>query len=158
MSDIRVAWGTATGPTELSSYDRALAGANVHNYNLVTVSSMIPADAPLEVVETAPDLGPVGNKLTVVQSRATVEGPEETAAAGIGWARTADGPGIFYEAAGSDPQSVRYEISDGLDAGLELRDWDATERETIVKSIDGVADGSATAVVIAAYGESESIV
>ena len=49
MSTIRVVWGTASGPTRMSSYDAALAEANVHNYNLVSVSSVIPADTPVEM-------------------------------------------------------------------------------------------------------------
>ncbi|PSP40313.1 pyruvoyl-dependent arginine decarboxylase, partial [Halobacteriales archaeon QH_10_70_21] len=72
MGTIRVVWGTATGPTAMASYDAALAAANVHDYNLVSVSSVIPADATVEVVGEAPDLGPAGERLTVVEGRATV--------------------------------------------------------------------------------------
>jgi len=120
MSVIRVVWGSATGPTATAAYDAALAEANIHNYNLVTVSSVVPADPPLEVVGTAPDLGPVGNRLTVVQSKATVS-PEESepAVAGIGWARSDSGRGIFYEEAGSDHESVSEAIEAGLAAGTE---------------------------------------
>ena len=69
MDTIRIVWGVGDGPTEMASYDAALADAGVHNYNLVTVSSMIPAGAEIEVADTAPYLGPPGNRLTVVQGR-----------------------------------------------------------------------------------------
>lgn len=135
MGLIRVVWGAATAPTELSAYDAALAAANVHDYNLVTVSSVIPANATVEVVGTAPDLGPVGERLTVVQGRATA-GPLDAATgdadpvdagpaiAGLGWSLASDGTGIFYEAAGTDRETVEQTIEDGLAAGRTLRDRD----------------------------------
>ncbi|MFC6863819.1 pyruvoyl-dependent arginine decarboxylase [Halomicroarcula sp. GCM10025817] len=156
MSTIRVVWGTAHGPTELSAYDAALAEAGVHNYNLVTLSSVIPAGPDIEVAGTAPDLGPPGEALEVVQSAATAA-PGERAAAGIGWARTADGPGIFYEVDGEDPDEVRREIREGLAAGRDLREWDFVEETVHVESV-APADDYASAVVLATYGESHPVV
>jgi len=156
MSTIRVVWGTATGPTALASYDAALAEAGVHNYNLVTLSSVIPAGPDIEAVGTAPNLGPPGERLHVVQSAATAA-PGERAAAGIGWARTADGPGIFYEVDGTDPDEVRAEIREGLSAGRDLREWGFVEEEIRVRSVAPEAHHE-SAVVLATYGESEPLV
>ncbi|WP_254279349.1 pyruvoyl-dependent arginine decarboxylase [Haloarcula marina] len=156
MSTIRVVWGAATGPTALSSYDAALAEAGVHNYNLVTLSSVIPAGPAIEVVGTAPDLGPPGEALEVVQSAATAA-PGEQAAAGIGWARTADGPGIFYEVDGTDPEAVRAEIREGLAAGRELREWEFVEQQVRVESV-APEESFASAVVLATYGQSHPVV
>ncbi|WP_129112776.1 pyruvoyl-dependent arginine decarboxylase [Halegenticoccus tardaugens] len=156
MSTIHVARGAATAPTEMASYDAALADANVHNYNLVPVSSVVPAGATVEVVDAAPDLGPAGNRLTVVQARATTAGPGEVAA-GLGWS-TGPGPGLFYEASGGDVDEVAAEIRAGLDAGEALRDWAFTDREVTVEAVDAPAGGYATVVVVAAYGESEPII
>jgi arginine decarboxylase len=156
MSTIRVVWGTATGPTDLASYDAALAEAGVHNYNLVTLSSVIPAGPDLEVVGTAPDLGAPGQALDAVQSAATAA-PGERAAAGIGWARSEDGPGIFYEVEGTDPDAVREEIRAGLSAGRDLRDWAFVEEGVQVRAV-APEDRPATAVVLAAYGESYPVV
>jgi len=152
MSVIRVVWGTASGPTALSSFDTALAEAGIHNYNLVTLSSVIPAEPSIEVVGTAPDLGPVGDELHVVESSATAE-PGERAAAGIGWARSESGRGIFYEVSGEDPEQVREEIEAGLAAGRQLRDWTFVDENVVVRSV--AADGEhASAVVCATYGQS----
>ena len=157
MSTIRIVWGTGTGPTELASYDAALADANVHEYNLVTVSSVIPAAATLEVAGTAPDLGPIGNRLTAVQSRATTSEPGSVSAA-LGWARSESGEGIVYEAAGeTDPDAVRERVSVGLDAGCELRSWSPSLRDVRVVQIDAEPGTYATAVVLAVYGESVPI-
>lgn len=159
MSVLRVVWGSAHAPTAMSAYDAALADGNIHNYNLVTVSSVIPAGPPLEVVGTAPDLGPAGNKLTVVQSKATLApGEDGPAVAGIGWARSESGRGIFYEASGDDATRVRETIQDGLAAGRALRDWDFLDEETLVREASG-SEGAHTALVVCAvYGESTPLV
>jgi len=160
MSVIRVAWGHATAPTALSSFDAALAEANVHNYNLITLSSVIPAEPPVERVGTAPDLGPAGQGLTVVQSHETVEpGSENPAVAGLGWLRSESGRGIFYEVAGTNRADVETAIRDGLAAGRELRDWAFEDEPTVqIETADSEPDEYATAVVVAAYGESEPLV
>jgi len=156
MSTIRVVWGSATGPTALASYDAALAAAGVENYNLLTLSSVIPAGPDIEIAGTAPNFGPPGEGLEVVQSSATAAAGE-TAAAGIGWARTADGPGIFYEVDGTDVDAVREEIREGLAAGRELRDWEFVEEEVYAESV-APAETYASAVVLATYGESHPVV
>jgi arginine decarboxylase len=163
MSVIRVVWGSGTGPTETAAYDAALAGAGVHDYNLVTVSSVVPADPPVEAVGTAPDLGPVGEALTVVQARASVppveagtraDGP---ATAAVGWARSAEGPGVFYEASGRDPEAVRETVTAGLDRGCSLREWEPADREVVVRTADPAPDRHTCVVVCAVYGESRPL-
>jgi arginine decarboxylase len=148
---IHVASGVGTGPTPTAAYDAALAAAGVHNYNLVTVSSVVPADAEVREVTTVPDLGPTGERLWVVQSRA--DGTEGTLAAGLGWA-TGPGPGLFYESAGTDPAAVRERVASGLAAGRGLREWSFDDETVRVAS--ATADGQPTCVVyVAAYGRSE---
>lgn len=169
MEPIRVVRGTATGPTATASYDAALAAAGVENYNLVTVSSVVPGNADVEVVGTAPDLGPAGNRLTVVQARATVEG-RGVACAGLGWSREPSGPGIFYEVADVDSRAadggavtaadalredVAARVRDGLAAGRDLRDWDFEGERVLTETVTGEADAHATAVLLAVYGVSE---
>lgn len=156
MPVIRVAWGTGRGPTETAAYDRALAAANVHNYNLVTVSSVIPADLSVERVDTAPDLGPIGHQLTVVQAESTVAGPGVTSA-GLAWT-TGEGPGLFYESAGpSEPGAVERRVREGIEAGLAFRDWEAPSIETQTASIEADSGEYASSVVVAAYGRARPI-
>lgn len=158
MSVIRMVWGSATAPTETSAYDGALAEANVHNYNIVTVSSVIPAGPAVETVGTAPDLGAAGQQLTVVQARETVApGERGPAVAGIGWARSESGRGIFYEEAGTDAAEVQRRIERGLARGKELRDWAFVEEESVVETATAEADGYTTTVVCAVYGEASPI-
>ncbi len=180
MNTIHVAGGVGVADTAMASYDAALADANLHNYNLVAVSSVVPAEATVERVDEVPDLGSAGNRLTVVEARRTV-GPDDevdfreggragaenagtkraprrrpNVAAGLGWA-TGPGPGLFYEVTGEDSDDVRARIEAGLDAGASLRDWELTDRAVHVETASGSRERYTTAVVIAAYGESEPI-
>jgi arginine decarboxylase len=162
---IRVAWGTGTGPTEMSAYDAALADANLHNYNLVTVSSVIPADADVEAVGTAPDLGPAGNKLTVVEAHAGGAGPRHVSAA-LAWGKhekaaesSSPGPGLFYEVADeTDAADVAERARAGIEAGAELRDWTIENPTVRSVSVEPEPGEFVSAVVLAAYGESEPII
>lgn len=158
---VRVVWGTGTGPTALASYDAALADAGVENYNLTTVSSIVPADVAVEAVGTAPDLGPAGNRLTVVEARVTTDetGPPGTVAtAGLGWT-VGPGPGVFYEVGGRfDGTECRRRLEEGLRAARELRDWDVEATDERIESVETPDAGFASAVVLGTYGASEPIV
>jgi len=150
MTLIRVVWGAAEGPTELSAFDAALAEAGVHNYNLVTLSSVIPAGPDIEVVGTAPDLGPVGDELHVVESSA-VAAPGESVAAGVGWARSESGRGSSTRSTAMtpnrwNPRSARASRPAGN------RDWTFVDEQVVVESATA-ADEYASAVVCAVYGE-----
>lgn len=157
MKTISVVRGTGTAPTAMSAYDAALADANVHNYNLVAVSSVIPGDAAVEFAGTAPDLGPAGNRLTVVEAHANAAGPRHVSA-GLGWTREPDGPGLFYEVADeTDPGDVAARVRAGLDAGRELRDWSFSGERVETASVSADPGEYASAVVVACYGESEPL-
>ncbi|MFB6110554.1 MAG: pyruvoyl-dependent arginine decarboxylase [Halodesulfurarchaeum sp.] len=156
MGAIRVVWGTGHGPTETAAYDAALAAANVHNYNLVTVSSVIPADGTVSRVGTAPDLGPIGHRLTVVQAAATVAGPG-AASAGLAWTPT-EGPGLFYESAGpTEEATIEARIREGIEAGLDLRDWDGDPIQVQTASAAAESGEYVSSVVLAVYGRAEPI-
>ncbi len=180
MDTIHVAGGVGVADTAMGSYDAALAAANLHNYNLIAVSSVVPAAATVKRVEAVPDLGPAGNTLTVVEARRTVSPRDEVdfreggragaedagdtraprrrpdVVAGLGWA-TGPGPGLFYEVTGEAVDEVRDRIHAGLDAGADLREWDLSARNLHIEEATGEPGGFTTAVVIAAYGESESV-
>jgi arginine decarboxylase len=156
MDTIRVVWGTGRGPTEVAAYDAALADANLHNYNLVHVSSIIPAGAEVEAPGDAPDLGPAGDRVTVVEAAASKAGPS-VVSAGLGWA-TGEGPGLFYEAAGgTDAETVETRVREGLDAGQALRDWSIADVSVRTVTIEAEAGEYAAAVVLGVYGDGEPI-
>lgn len=153
---IRVVWGTGSARTEKGSFDRALAAAGVHQYNLRELSSVIPAGAAIEVTGTAPDLGPTGNALDTVVARQTSP-PGTRASAGLGWARGEDGAGIFYEVGDHDPESVAELLRSGVETGCSIRDIDSDGMRTEVVTADARSDRYATAVVLATYGQSKPL-
>jgi len=161
MHVIRVLGGRGAGPTALSSYDAALASVNLHDYNLVRVSSVVPAGVRVEAVGTAPDLGPAGNRLTVVEASATLApGEAGPACAAVGWALPREGAGVLYEGSGTDPEATRRRVEEGLRAARELRgdrDWNGGESGLEPATADPDPERYVTAVVIAAYGESEPV-
>ncbi len=153
---IRIVRGAGTGPTAIASYDAALADAGVENYNLIPVSSIIPATVDVEVVGTAPDLGHAGNRLIVVQARATVEGTGRVTAA-LGWS-TGEGPGVLYETGGEfDESEAKRRIRRGLEHARELREWTFDGEDIDVVSTSTGDAPFATAVVLAVYGDSAPI-
>lgn len=117
--EIAVAAGVGRGPTELSALDAALAGAGVANYNLVTVSSVVPADGQVRVTDRVPDRGPAGHALTVVLAEATAAptesvDPEATAAPVPPADQTATNPADQTTAAGAGPADTEPELVAGL--------------------------------------------
>lgn len=151
---IRLVWGEGTGPTEKSSFDAALADAGLHQYNLRMLSSVVPPEAAIEMVGTAPDLGPTGNVVDVVLAEQTSQRGVR-AAAGLAWARDESG-GVFYEAGNPDPETVTELLRAGIEQGTELRDIDAPV-ETRVVTAEPDAEQYTTAVVAAVYGDSSSL-
>jgi arginine decarboxylase len=154
---IRIVWGTGHGPTPSSSFDTALADANVHQYNLNLFSSVIPEDAAVEAVGSAPDLGATGNKLNVAMARQTSK-PSARAAAGIAWAREdALGPGVFSEESDHDVESVKSLLQSGIEKSIELRDLADPDINEKVVVADPNNNKYTTAVVLAVYGQSKPI-
>lgn len=151
---IRLVWGEGIGPTEKAAFDAALADAGLHRYNLRELSSVVPADVAIETPGTAPDLGPTGNVVDVVLAEQTSQ-PGARAAAGLAWARD-DSGGVFYEAGNPDPETVTELLRAGIEQGMALRDLDAPV-ETRVVTAEPAAEQYTTAVVVAVYGESSSL-
>jgi arginine decarboxylase len=158
MEPIRIVWGTGTGPTPLAAYDGALSAANVHEYNLVALSSVIPPEATIKRAGTAPALGTVGDQLTVVE--ASTEAKAGPLSAALGWALREDGSGIFYEAsATAGPESVKDTVLEGIRSGMDRRS--GTFDEPTVEVVSTVADESspacASVAVLAVYGTGDAL-
>jgi arginine decarboxylase len=153
---IRIVRGTGRAKTAKASFDAALAAANVHQYNLRTLSSVIPAAVPVEVVGTAPDLGPTGEAIDVVLARQTSP-PGATAVAGLAWVRGEDGAGIFYEAEDHDAETVRRRLRAGIEHGCALRGLAERSMQTEITTADPEPETYTTAVVAAVYGESTAL-
>jgi arginine decarboxylase len=154
---IRITYGSGSGPTKISSYDAALYDAGICNYNLVSVSSVIPEGSEVELVTEMPDLGPIGGRLWVVQARTTIGIKGERAVSGLAWV-TGDNAGIFYESSGGiSKNNVLEELIQGIDACKKLRGWNFGETKIKIHSSEPNKTGFSTSIVVGVYGKSESM-
>jgi arginine decarboxylase len=109
LLDITVRTGTGSGRTLLSAFDHALLDAGVANFNLVTLSSVIPPHGRVRLDRTRL-AGGHGDRLYCVLSQAHADHPGEIAWAGLGWTTDATGGGLFVEHHGGSEESVLEQI------------------------------------------------
>ena len=123
--EIHIASGVGEGPTKLSAFDSALHAAGVANYNLLTLSSVIPANSKLVVHTNEPIRKPPGewgDRLYVVKAELRVDTPNAEAWAGVGWVQDRKtGRGLFVEHAGGNKEAVHRDIDQSLAALLAIR-------------------------------------
>lgn len=95
---ITVIKGAGEGTTPLSAFDSALKDAGVYNYNLITLSSVIPPKTTVEkkMSYKTPE-GEWGHKLYCVMAEERSERTGKFIAAGVGWYQLEDGRGLFVE-------------------------------------------------------------
>lgn len=112
--EIKIVCGVGSGKTILSSFDSALKDAGVYNYNLITLSSIIPPGSKVNKIRRykTPYLE-YGHKLYVVKAEYRSEEAGKFIAAGIGWYQLEDGRGIFveHEIKGETKVAVESEIN-----------------------------------------------
>jgi arginine decarboxylase len=108
--EIFVTTGTGEGPTAIAAFDAALIDAGVENYNLIYLSSVIPAGSIVRrgKYSTPPD--EFGYRLYVVMSRHDELHKGKMAWAGVGWTQTDNGRGLFVELHGSTRSQVEGDI------------------------------------------------
>jgi arginine decarboxylase len=112
------------GATALSAFDAALDNAGIGNFNLLQLSSVIPAGSSIHDLDGAPATvtGEWGDRLYVVMAKAEVEALGEEAWAGIGWVQQEDSlKGLFVEHHGPAKHDLQSEITNSLGSMCERR-------------------------------------
>ncbi len=147
--DITVRSGSGTGRTLLSAFDNALQGAGVADFNLVTLSSVIPPASRIRNVAGVLS-GGHGDLLFCVRAQAFAERPGDEAWAGLGWCVDETGGGLFVEHHGDSEQSVVEQIE------LSLADMNTKRGGGYGPVYMALASAQSTglpvcAVVVAAY-------
>jgi len=115
---IQVAAGIGRGPTTLAAFDSALLQAGAANFNLITLSSVIPLGSEVVSLEAGalPD-GKWGDRLYVVMAEQREERIGHEAWAAIGWVRdAATGCGLMVEHYGESRTYVERAVEASLDA------------------------------------------
>jgi arginine decarboxylase len=115
---ITVAGGIGFGPTKLAAFDAALREADLDNFNLITLSSVIPSAATIVRADGRGTVsGKWGDRLYVVMAQLRVDTRYEEAVAGLGWIQeSGNGRGLFVEHVGHTEREVRRDILATLDS------------------------------------------
>jgi arginine decarboxylase len=112
---IRVFGSVAEAPTALAAFDRALQAGEVHDTNLVMLSSIIPPDTEVVRSSADPQEFTPGDRLWCVMAEERVTVPGTEAWAGLGWANDLDrSGGVFVEAHGHSERQVRFDLEASL--------------------------------------------
>lgn len=149
---ITVTVGRGVGATKLSAFDAALWDAGIGDYNLITLSSVVPVGCEVVEGRHVPLAGQVGWKLYCVLSVAhapMLEQPGNAAWAGLGWAYRPQTGGIFIEEAGT----TREHVVDRIQAAyteMHKRRGDVGPLKTAIAQAPQAAPCSC-AVVVAVY-------
>lgn len=113
---IRVFAATAVGPTPLAAFDRALQVGEVHDTNLVVLSSVVPVGATVVRGKAEPAEFKIGDRLYCVVAEQRAIEPGAEAWAGLGWAVHPEGlGGVFVEGHGHSEHQVRFDLEETLD-------------------------------------------
>jgi arginine decarboxylase len=120
---IQLVSGAGSAPTQLAAFDAALVDAGISNYNLITLSSVIPAGAEIIETDEKPQLsGSWGDRLYQVMAAAEAAALNAEAWAGVGWVVNEEtGQGLFVEHHGHSRDEVERDITSSLAAMVSRR-------------------------------------
>lgn len=155
---IYITTGVGFGKTPISAFDSALKDAGVYNFNLITLSSVIPPGS--EVVFNNIPVKPEewGNKLYCVKAEMRSRDSGRFIGAALGWYQLEGGKGVFveHEEVGETEESVQLsleqEVRNSIKDLCENRNIEFDEKKMGSKiRITQVKEQPASVLVVAAY-------
>ncbi len=153
--NIQIHDGTGMGPTELSAFDQALVNANVANYNLIYLSSILPPGSEVSFgkTDTRPE-GQWGDRLYVVMAQKRTSQRNQEVWAGIGWIQDSKTKrGLLVEHEGHSEAEVKADIQHTLTALAENRDMEFGPQKMHVVGTKCI-DAPVCALVVAVFESS----
>jgi pyruvoyl-dependent arginine decarboxylase len=148
--NISIRTGTSGGSTLLSAFDGALLAAGVGNFNLVTLSSVIPTASRIRHVD-GPLAGGHGDLLFCVRAEAFADAPGDEAWAGLGWVTDETGGGLFVEHHGHSEAAVVELIENSLADMKRFRGGGGYGDVRMTLASAECVDEPVCALVVAAY-------
>lgn len=147
---IYIASGSGTGNTPLAAFHKALHKAGIERYNIIQLSSVVPAGATI-VQDRMPSFphGKPGDRLYCVLVRADTDHRRGRIFAGMGWAFDGKG-GLIVEHTGETREKVSRMISLSLGSVYGAGLSNLTRGEHVV--LADCAETHACAVVAAVFG------
>lgn len=157
--DIKIVKGAGQASTPLSAFDAALKDAGVYNYNLITLSSVIPPGSRVQKSERfeTPE-NEWGHRLYCVMAEERSNEAGKFIAAGVGWYQLDDGRGLFVEhhligdTRVAVESELHFRIKNSIKDLCTFRDINfEEERMKLEVSIDQVKGHPASVLVMAVY-------
>lgn len=147
--EISIRRAIGRGRTPMSAFDDALNKAGVSNFNLIRLSSVIPAQAAIVPGEGRYP-GNHGDRLYCVYAAAFALEPGTEAWAGVGWVRDAEGRGLFIEHEAESEKNLDELVTLSLEDMNERRGghYGPIEKVTVGAEHDG---RPTCALVLATY-------
>ncbi|MCA9312872.1 pyruvoyl-dependent arginine decarboxylase [Candidatus Nomurabacteria bacterium] len=158
---IPITTATGIGETNLAAFDNALTNAGIENRNLIRLSSVVPPNTEIDIVEAPFEDTPGGwgDRLYVVYADQRASKVGEEAWAGIGWVQDpTDNKGLFVEHEGPSEHSVTSDIKFSLNGLLKNRNIEGSDwrRGQEVVGIECTESGLAVcALAVAMYQASD---
>jgi len=148
---IYVTTGTGEGLTPLAAFDAALINAGVANYNLIYLSSVIPAKGVIQRAKYVAPADEYGYRLYLVMARHDEQQQGKSAWAGLGWTQDKDsGRGLFVEMHSSGRAQVEGDIQATLESMIASRPLPYGSIESEIVGIE-CRDKPVCALVVAVY-------
>ena len=146
---ITVRTAIGSGRTPISAFDDALHAANVADFNLITLSSVVPPRSDV-VLTDEPLAAEHGDKLYCVIATANAELRGESAWAGLGWVYDEELGGLFVEHHSGSQESVEELIDLSLEDMARRRGRDFGPAQRVVAGTHCV-DSPVCALAMATY-------
>lgn len=120
--NIKVLKSSGIGKTKKTAYDDALKNVNLHNYNIITLSSVIPPGSNIDITESFHCNFSVGDVIYAVQSKNFSSTNGSTIASGLAWCMEKnENGGIFLENKAPTKKHCEENLRDGIDEMKENR-------------------------------------
>ena len=155
---IYVSAGYGYGRTLLSSFDFALMDTGVYNYNLITLSSVIPPGSVIKKKKFKASKNEYGHKLYIVKADKRSNETGKYIGAALGWYQAEDNRGVFVEHDNIDYTSQNVEVNLRQDVERSLRDLCSSrnfhfkkQKMGIKTKVIKVEDRPACVLVLAVY-------
>lgn len=145
--------GEVEEATTLAAFHAALVDAGIGNYNIIRLSSVIPASAKVIAEKAVKNDLENGFKLYAVLADAYAVEKGEFAVAGLGWVQQKNGFGYFVEHAGNNEEEVRKALHSDLEDMIRRESGDWGEIDCKIQAIE--CKGKPVCSIVAAIYETE---
>lgn len=156
--DIIITTGNGYGRTPLSAFDAALKHAGAYNYNLITLSSIIPVGATIKIKKFNGPEKEYGYQLYVVKAEMRSRESGKYIGAALGWFQQLDGRGVFveHEEIGETKDAVESNLTEDIHKSLtdlcKFRNFRASEKDLKIKmNVIQVKDSPGCTLILAVY-------